>query len=72
MSVQELSVLYNLIFIGILVIVCGFFTGAFMLIKQQMFRWSWWVVSTAAFVAIVFITIVIWHNLIPFITGYPF
>ena len=66
MSVDDLSVVYNLIFIGILITVCGLFSLIHLWIKD-LINLSYWIQTTLLFTAICFITIFIWYFTIGFI-----
>lgn len=63
---DEYSVLYNLIFILILVIVCGC-ASLFAIWLNKRMKFKYWLFSTIYFVAITFVTITIWYLTIGFI-----
>jgi bacteriorhodopsin len=67
MSVQEISMLYNALFIVILIVVCGFFSLVHLMIRDLL-KWNYWIITTGLFVLISFSTILIWYNTIGFIT----
>jgi uncharacterized membrane protein HdeD (DUF308 family) len=66
MSVEEMSLVYNLIFIGILMVVCGAFSVVHLLLRNKL-NLNYWLLTTLLFVAICFITIFTWHYTIGFI-----
>lgn len=66
MSIQDYGVLYNLLFIVILIFVCGM--ASLFTVKLYKKGLSYWLFSTVYFVGITFSTITAWY----FIIGFTF
>jgi multidrug transporter EmrE-like cation transporter len=66
MSIEQISMLYNAVFIIILAIVCFIFSRIHLKIAG-MFTKKRWLFTSIYFIAVCFITIAVWYNTIGFV-----
>lgn len=65
MTVDHMSMVYNLFYIIILIVVCGC-ASLFALWLNKRMKFKYWVFSTVYFVGITFTTITLWYLTIGF------
>lgn len=65
MSIQDYEVLYNLLFIVILIFVCSM--ASLLTVYLYKKNLKYWLFSTLYFVGITFSTIIVWYYVIGFI-----
>lgn len=70
MSLAEMEIIYNLVFILILIVVCALFCLIQLFIAKKI-TMKHWAINTVQFVSIVLLTIFIWRVAIPMITKVP-
>ena len=66
MSVSELSIVYNAVFIIILCVVCFIFSRIHLKISDKYTK-KRWLFTSVYFIAVTFVTITIWYGTINFI-----
>jgi hypothetical protein len=71
MTLSEMEVIYNLVFIGVLIVVCALYSVVHILIRDKTIKIKSWIFNSLSFFVIVMVTIYIWRVAIPYITKVP-